>query len=126
MFRLANMDVGLTPPIKYKPVTKGKSVVLGEALVLSAGALTKCGATAKPQYIAVGPANTAGEAPVIQVQDYMTFETQLQAAGDALNIGDKVTLHTDGMLVTATTTSGVAEIVRLDGAATGDNVLVKF
>ena len=126
MFRLANMDVGLTPPIKYKPVTAGEAVVLGEALVVTAGALTKCGPTVKPQYVAVGPNNAAGEVPVVQVQDYMTFETQLSAAGTELKIGDKLTLAADGLRVTATTTGGVAEIVRLDGKIAGDCVLVKF
>ena len=96
MFKRSSMDVGLTPPIEYHPGKAGEAIVLGEALTLTAGALTKCGAAAKPQFIAVGPSNAAGEVPVVAVQDYMTFETQLQAAGDALKIGDKVTLHEDG------------------------------
>lgn len=125
-FKLSRMDVGHTPPIKYLPVTASEDVTLGEALVLSAGKLTKCGATAKPAFMAVGPKNAAGEAPVIAVQDYMTFETTLQAAGSSLKIGDKVTLHTDGLQVTATTTSGVAEIVSMEGTAAGSAVLVKF
>lgn len=125
-FMLSRMDVGQTPPIKYLPVTSSEDVVLGEALVLSGGALTKCGAAVKPAFIAVGPQNTAGEAPVIAVQDYMTFETTLQAAGTELKPGSKVTLHTDGLQVTATTASGVAEIVRMDGTAAGSGVLVKF
>ncbi|MBP3509644.1 hypothetical protein [Oscillibacter sp.] len=123
---LSRMDVGQTPPIKYLTMTDGESVALGEALVLSAGKLTKCSATAKPAYIAVGVKNAAGEVPVIAVQSYMTFETTLQAAGDALKKGDKVTLHTDGLQVTATTASGVAEIVSMEGTAAGSTVLVKF
>ena len=123
---LSRMDVGQTPPIKYLPMTDGESVALGEALVLSAGKLTKCGATAKPAYIAVGVKNTAGDVPVIAVQSYMEFGTTLQAAGDALKKGDKVTLHTDGLQVTATTASGVAEIVSMQGTAAGSYVLVKF
>ena len=125
-FLLSRMDVGHTPPIKYLPVTASEDVVLGEALVLSAGKLTKCGATVKPAFMAVGPKNAAGEAPVIAVQDYMTFETTLQAAGSSLKIGDKVTLHTDGAQVTATTASGVAEIVSMEGTTVGSSVLVKF
>ena len=125
-FKLSRMDVGHTPPIKYLPVTAGEDVTLGEALVLSAGKLTKCGATAKPAFMAVGPKNAAGEAPVIAFQDYMTFVTTLQAAGSSLKIGDKVTLHTDGAQVTATTASGVAEIVSMEGTTVGSSVLVKF
>ena len=123
---LSRMDVGQTPPIKYLTMTDGESVALGEALVLSAGKMTKCGATAKPAYIAVGVKNAVGEVPVIAVQSYMAFETTLQAAGDALKKGDKVTLHTDGLQVTATTASGVAEIVEIDGQTVGDRVVVKF
>lgn len=125
MIRLANMDVGLTPPVEYVEATANETIVLGEALVLSAGKLTKCGATAKPEYIAVGPVE-GGIVPVIKVQDYMVFEAPLSAAGTALKIGDSVTLHTDGMRVTATTTSGVAKIVRIDGTAVGDMVHVRF
>lgn len=125
MFKLASMDVGLTPPIEYKKVTSGEEIVLGEALVLSAGKLTKCGATAKPTFIAVGPSKD-GAAPVIRVQDYMAFETELSAAGTDLAAGSKVTLGTDGLTVTATTTSGVATIVGMSGTAIGDTVKVRF
>lgn len=125
MFRLSGMDVGLTPPIEYMEVTADEAVTLGEALVLTSGKLTKCGATAKPTYVAVGP-DQDGVAPVIKVQDYMEFETTLAAAGTSLVPGSVVTLHTDGMQVTATTTSGVATIVALHGTAIGDTVTVRF
>ena len=79
-FMLNKMEVGLTPPIEYRAVTANEDVVLGEALALSAGKLTKCGATARPEYVAVGPKDDAGIAPVVRVQDYMEFETTLSAA----------------------------------------------
>ena len=63
------------------------------------------------------------------VQDYMEFETTLAVApadSATIGVGDKVTIHTDGMQVTATKTSGVAQIVALDGQAVGDRVVVKF
>lgn len=126
-FLLQNMDVGQTPPIEYRQVTAEEAVVLGEALVTaSTGLLTKCGATAKPEYIAVGPQDEKDVAPVVRVQDYQVWETQLSAAGTSLKIGNKVTLETDGLRVTATTTSGVAVIVDMEGAAVGDNVRVRF
>jgi len=40
--------------------------------------------------------------------------------------GNKVTIHTDGMQVTATTEGGVAEIVAMDGTAAGDKCRVRF
>ena len=125
MFRLATMDVGLTPPIEHKEVTAGEEIVLGEALVLSGGKLTKCAATAKPTYIAAGPSQD-GVAPVIKTQGYMVFETELAADGVALSNGSTVTLHTDGLCVTATTEGGVAAIVAMDGTAIGDTVKVRF
>lgn len=125
MFKLAKMDVGMTPPIEYHPVKSGEAVTLGEALTLTAGALTKCAATTKPGYIAAGPA-VDGVAPVVKVQDYMTFETTLAAAGTALKAGSVVTLHTDGLQVTATTESGVSTIVNMAGTAVGDTVTVRF
>lgn len=127
-FTLARMDVGQTPPIEYKPVTADEAVTLGEALVLSSGKLTKCGATARPTFVAAGPAEN-GVAPVIRVQDYMEFETTLAAApgsSTTLGAGDKVTLHTDGAQVTATTTSGVAAITFIAGQTVGSLVRVRF
>ena len=56
----------------------------------------------------------------------MMFETTFQAAATGVNLGDKVTLHTDGLQVTATKTSGVAEVVGMDGTAVGDKVRVRF
>ena len=41
-------------------------------------------------------------------------------------VGDKVTLHTDGLQVTGTTASGVAEVVYMDGTAAGDMCRVRF
>ena len=40
--------------------------------------------------------------------------------------GSKVTLDADGLRVTATTESGVASIVALEGTAEGESVRVRF
>ena len=37
-----------------------------------------------------------------------------------------MTLHTDGLQVTATKTNGVAEVVGMDGTAASDRVRVRF
>lgn len=126
-FFLQSMDVGQTPPIEYRQATAEEDVVLGEALVTaSTGLLTKCGATARPEYIAAGPQDENDMVPVIRVQDYQVWRTQLSAAGTSLKPGNKVTLETDGLRVTATTTSGVAAIVAMEGTAVGDGVRVRF
>lgn len=129
MFCLSSMKVGLTPPIEYKTATAGESYAVGEALKQSGGKVTLCSGTTKPEYICVGPANDAGEVPCVAVQDYMEFQTTLAVApadSATIGVGDKVTIHTDGMQVTATKTSGVAQIVRVDGQTVGSVVVVKF
>ena len=125
-FKLRKSDVQSTPPVEYLPATAGETYTVGEALVLTDGAVTKCGATTAPGFIAAGSGPVNGGLPVWRIQKYMTFEAPLSAAGTALKIGDKVTLHTDGLQVTATTTSGVAEIAAIDGTAIGDTVAVRF
>lgn len=129
MFCLSSMKVGLTPPIEYKAATAGESYAVGEALKQSGGKVTLCSGTTKPEYICVGPANDAGEVPCVAVQDYMEFQTTLAVApadSATIGVGDKVTIHTDGMQVTATKTSGVAQLVRVDGQTVGSVVVVKF
>ena len=125
MFKRNTMDVGLTPPIEYHPGKASEAIVLGEALTLTAGALTKCSGANKPTHIAVGPVKD-GIVPVIKQQDYMTFEAPLSVAGDALKVGDKVTIAANGLGVTATTEGGVATIVAIHGTAIGDTVEVRF
>ena len=56
----------------------------------------------------------------------MMFETAFSASATALKLGDKVTINTDGLTVTATKTNGVAEIVYMEGMDAGDMCLVRF
>lgn len=129
MFALSKMKVGMTPPIEYKAATADESYAVGEALKVASGAVTKCSGAVKPAYVCVGPANAAGEVPCVAVQDYMEFETTLGVAptdSNTVAVGNKVTLHTDGMSVTATTTSGVAEVLAIDGQTVGSRVVVRF
>lgn len=102
----------------------------GMAMVLTSGQLAKCSGATKPTYICVeehDSAVTAGdEVTVVRVDDQTVYETELSAAGTSLKPGDKVTIATDGLRVTATTADGVAEIVYLDDTATGSMVQVRF
>ena len=72
----------------------------------------------------VAPSSGAKAIPVCEINAGQMYEVPLQAAGTSLKKGDKVTIHTDGLQVTATTTSGVAEIVKINGTAVGDTVVV--
>lgn len=129
MFALSKMKVGMTPPIEYKTATADEAYTVGEALKVASGAVTKCTGATKPTYVCVGPANAAGEVPCVAVQDYMEFETTLGVApaeNATVAVGNKLTIHTDGASVTATTTSGVAEVLAIDGQTVGSRVVVRF
>lgn len=116
MFKIARRAVDdVEPFIHNLPITASESYSLGEALVLSSGKLTKCGATAKPTHICMGPVNENGCLPVIAVVPTTYFEVPATATVAATLIGSAVTLHTDGLQVTATTASGVFTIDETDG-----------
>lgn len=120
---------GKTPIQKELEATAAESFTLGEALVLSSGKATKCGATTKPEFISMNKDFTAasGDKIVVQViEDDMEFKTTFAATATSIKVGDKVTLHTDGAQATATTSSGVAEVVDKLGSASGSEVIVKF
>lgn len=113
----------------HVPVTAGETYKMGEALVITNGAATKCGATAKPTHMCCRDqeADAKETITVYPITGTMHFGVPVTAAPTALAIGAKVTLATDGLGVTATTASGVCEIVNLNGAkAAGDEIVVKF
>lgn len=129
MFMLSRMLVGNTPPIVYMQPTDGETYQVGEALKLASGKVTLCSGAVAPSHVCVGPIDDNGVVPCVEVQRYMEFETTLGVApadSATVGVGDKVTLHTDGMQVTATKTSGVAEVTGIDGQTVGSRVTVKF
>lgn len=129
MFMLSRMLVGNTPPIVYMQPTDSKSYQVGEALKLASGKVTLCSGAVAPSHVCVGPIDDNGVVPCVEVQKYMEFETTLGVApadSATVGVGDKVTLHTDGMQVTATKTNGVAEVTGIDGQTVGSRVTVKF
>lgn len=129
MFMLSRMLVGNTPPIVYMQPTDGEIYQVGEALKLASGKVTLCSGAVAPSHVCVGPIDDNGVVPCVEVQKYMEFETTLGVApadSATVGVGDKVTLHTDGMQVTATKTSGVAEVTGIDGQTVGSRVTVKF
>ena len=132
MFKLlkienARMNV---PEPEYLEVTESEAVEMGEALVLASGKLTKCGATVAPSFIAMGVKSSADpdrKMPVCRVEKNQVYEVPVTASPATLKVGDKITLHTDGLSVTATTTNGVITVVSLSGAsAAGDKITVRI
>ena len=129
MFMLSRMLVGNTPPIVYMQPTDSETYQVGEALKLASGKVTLCSGAVAPSHVCVGPVDDNGVVPCVEVQKYMEFETTLGVAptdSATVGVGDKVTLHTDGMQVTATKTSGVAEVTGIHGQTVGSRVTVKF
>ena len=112
MFRIHHRLIGSVEPFEYLEKTAGETVQAGEALSVANGKLTKCAATAKPEYIAMGGENTT------------IFEVPAQADQSALGAGSKVSLHTDGMQVTAATANGVFTLMR--PAKAGENCVGYF
>lgn len=127
-FKVFKTDDGRDLPIEYLPCSAIAPEV-GMAMKLTSGNLAKCGATDMPVYISVNTSGTvtAGDLiPVVRVQQDIIFETTSSAALTGVNIGDKVQLNANALQVTATKTTGVAEIVDMSGTAAGDRVFVRF
>ena len=128
-FYIHSVDDGRVPAIEYLPCGAITPKV-GMALVQTGGNLAIASGAAKPAYISMCERETACVAgdviPVIRMQPDVIFETTFSAAATAIKLGNKVTLHTDGLQVTATTPDGVAEVVGMDGTAAGSPVRVRF
>lgn len=125
-----SIEDGHVPAFAYLPCS-AITPKIGMALTESSGKLAIATGTTKPSYISMvekGTACTAGDLiPVIRVTEDIIFDVTVSASFSDRKIGDKVTLHaSNGLQVTATTTSGVAEIVEIDGTASGSHVRVRF
>lgn len=128
-FMIHSVDDNRVLGLEYLPCSAITPKV-GMALVQTSGNLALASGTTAPTYISMcerDTACTAGELiPVVRVQKDIIFGVPAQAAMTSVKLGDKVTIYTDGLQVTATTTSGVAEVVGMDGTAAGSTVLVRF
>ena len=115
--------------LEYHPVSAIAPKV-GMAMVMSGGTLVAATGTTKPQYICMtqrASACQAGEIiPVIRAAADIVLETSFSAAAGAVKLGNKVTVSTDGMEVTATTEGGVAEVIYMDGTEAGSMCRVRF
>lgn len=128
-FKIYSTDDNRVPGIEYLPASAITPKV-GMALTQTAGQLALATDATAPTYISVCEKDskcTAGDIiPVIRVGKDMILETTFDAAATSIKLGDKVTLRTDGLQVTATTTNGVAEVVYMDGTASGSMCRVRF
>ena len=124
-----SVEHGRVPAFEYLPCS-AITPKIGMALTQDTGNLTTCTGTTKPTYISMcekDSACTAGDIiPVIRVDDGIVFETKFSASASSIKLGNKVTIASDGLRVTATTSSGVAEVVYMDGTSSGDMCRVRF
>lgn len=128
-FLIHTVEGGRVPAWEYLPAGAITPQV-GMALTQTSGNLALASGTTAPTYISMREETdklTAGTIiPVVRVLDSIIFETTFSAAATSIKVGDKVTIHTDGLQVTATTTGGVAEVVWMEGTASGAKVRVRF
>lgn len=128
-FKIYSTDDNRVPGIEYLPANAITPKV-GMALTLTAGQLALVTDATAPTYISMCEKDgkcTAGDIiPVIRVGKDMILETTFAADATSIKLGNKVTLHEDGLRVTATTASGVAEVVYMDGTASGSMCRVRF
>lgn len=132
MFKLLKIENARlnVPEPEYLGAKDGEAIAVGETLVLTAGKLTKCSGTTAPTHIAMGVKaadNADRRIPACRLEANQVYEVPVTATPTALVPGVKVTIHTDGLQVTATTTDGVATVVDTNGAKViGDKIIVRF
>lgn len=127
-FLINDTKDGAPGPWEYLEASAIGACKVGMALTLTDGKLAKATATVRPSYISMfeGTVASGDKIPVLRVLPDTRFKTQLSAAGTALKVGDKVTIDATAMLATATTTSGVVELVEILGTEIGDSVIVRI
>jgi hypothetical protein len=123
-------EEGRVTPWEYLPCS-AITPKIGMAMTMNSGKLAIATGTTKPTYICMAEydaAVTAGTiVPVIRVQADEIFEVTNSASLSGVNVGQKVTLHaSNGLQITGTTTSGVAELVDKEADASGSRCLVRF
>lgn len=128
-FFIHTVDDGHNPPHEYHPAGGKLVPKAGMALKLESGKLATASGADEVKYVSMCEREAAcadGELiPVIRAGHDIIFETTAQAAMTAVNAGDTVQIHTDGLQVTAAT-GGCAELVWKAGDEAGDAVRVRF
>ena len=127
-FLIHSVEGGYIPSWEYHPCSAITPVV-GMALYQNAGNLAMASGTTMPTFVSMTEreaALTAGDIiPVVQVNEDIIWETEWSASATSIKPGQKVTIASDGLRVTATT-GGVAQVVDMDGTAVGDKVRVRL
>lgn len=127
-FKLYKHDIAdSTSMVNDYKMTNSEAVAVGEALTTaSTGVLSKCAATTMPDFISnsVIAATNPSTIPVqvIRTNEQQEWEVIAPVTIATSLIGSKVTLSSDGLSITATTSSGVFFITYTD-AVTGGGIV---
>lgn len=130
MFEFVRNNSGQNfPVIEQRPAKASQKYVPGMLLNFASGVMTP--ATTGPQYVCAekydAPATDPGEVSAYPIAPGQQWRTKFAADGKALKAGEKVTIHTDFLQVTATTSSGVFTILeKLGDGSTGTDVIGEF
>lgn len=105
---------------------------VGMALVFSSGKLTTATGTTRPTHISMLESSTTVVAdtkiPVIAVDDNALYDTTNADAFTNVKVGDLVSIAAGGLKVTPTASgsTGVAQVVYMEGTAVGSKITVRF
>lgn len=116
-------------PWEGVPAASGLALDVGTALVMASGKLAKATGAKKPEFICMQKVDATADGQLIHVERVKpetVYETELSVASTGIARGNKYTLDTTGGMITATTDSGVAEVVDFDGTTAGSKVRVRF
>lgn len=109
-------------------MTNAEAAVRGAVYIEASGRMTLATGTDNPTHLCEKSiaGGTDVESVFVRIRETDIFEVLSTATVAATLLGAKVTIHTDGLSVTATTTSGVFLIHETDGATTNSTVLGSF
>ena len=103
---------------------------IGEVLKQTGGHLVLADVTSAGAQTFISAAEQEAKAgdlvAVYRLTDERVYSAPLRADGASLKPGDRVTLSSDRMGITATTAAGVAEIVGMEGNTEGSRVYIRF
>jgi hypothetical protein len=126
MFKVAQIiNKESNAPVAFKlPATASVAFKRGELVSIASGKVAKTAAKAKPTHITLqahAADTNGGEILVAMLTPETILETTFSAAPTSIVNGSVVTLATDNLSVTATTTDGVVTIFDMNGAAAKDD-----
>ena len=128
-FEFLRAENNAAPIEKELPATASEAYAHGETVKFSSGALTKASGTDKPEFVYVGKDITSAISGqvinVVPVLPEYEWETTFSADASAVKAGAKVTVASNGAQATATTSSGVFQLLE-DGAASGKPAVGRF